>query len=86
MAGLAAVIFGRDFRPVEPEARRLMWEMRARGGHIHLSRNASRAYAARLGALLRDRRLARFAGCGKNTKLELTERGNAYLDRLMRAE
>lgn len=79
-------VFGNEFRKVDPEARRLLWEMRARGGHVLLPRNASRDHLERLGAYLRDRRLVRFAGGGPNTRLELTDCGNAYLDRLMRCE
>lgn len=86
MADRSETVFGDDFSKVDPEARRLLWEMRARGGHVLLPRNASRNHMERLGAYLRDRLLVRFAGGGPNTKIELTDLGNAYLDRLMRAE
>ncbi len=86
MTALPAGLFGFDFRPLAPEARRLMWELRASGGGWYLNRFASRTYTARLGAALRCRGFARFVGGGGNKRLELTERGQAYLDRIARCE
>lgn len=86
MAPLPSGLFSFDFRPLIPEARRLMWELRARGGRLYLSRDPSCNYTARLGALLRCRGFVRMAAGGSNKRLELTDRGNAYLDRLMRCE
>lgn len=86
MAPLPSGLFGFDFRPLVPEARRLMWELRARGGSWYLNRFAARQHTSRLGAILRCRGFVRFTGGGGNKRLELTDRGNAYLDRLMRCE
>lgn len=86
MTDTQAVLFGFDFRPLAPEERRLMWSLRARGGGASLCVFPCRKYARRLGARLRGRGFARFARRGARLSLELTPRGHAYLDRLMRAE
>ena len=83
---IAAVTPRHVVQPLDPEARKFLWSLRARKGFALFSAFEHRAYARRMASRAAEAGYVVIARHPGGEAVHLTDAGNAYLDALMRAE